>query len=627
MKRALLILVGVLVLGVAGAGGYVWWFLSRFDARAEIERRVEAATGRDCEIKGAVSVTFWPHLGFKGDDASLSNAPGGVAPYMLKAKSILIGAALEPLLRQRRLEVSELHLVEPKLNFEVDTQGRPNWILRPVAPSPPVEAPQQTPPSQPQRPSAARVESFSLNGMKIIDGTIGYANYKTRTAYVLSDVDLEAELDGMDAPLKLKGEANFRDQRAQVDLTLGRFRALTTGAETPLMATLEAAPLSATFDGTFDIRTGAVMGATTARGPSLRNLAAWAGASLGQGPGLGVFAVSGRLTIGPRRYAFENAAVEIDAVKGRGDFLIEQGPLKPFLSGRIEIPSIDLNPYLAPRVEASGAEVVAITAVDVKTPGWSETAISLSGLKAINANLEITTGALQILNTKLDRTQVNFVLNDGYLAATLPELQMYGGNGTARIEVDARTPEIVVRNELAVQKVNARAFFEAAFGFTKLEGTAKIDWGLTSRGANQKQMMSSLTGTANFAFQNGALNGVNLGGLSRTIRNAVRGEMIAPNARTPFSSFTASVKAADGVLATSDLVMVTPEARINAIGVIDMGGRAVDMRLTPRLSGIAVPFRASGPWGTIGYQSDFLGRARGPIEARVKAVQAKAPRR
>ena len=68
MKRVLLILVAVLVLLVAAGAGYGWWFLSRFDARAEIERRVEAATGRDCEIKGAVSVTVWPAIGFKGAD-------------------------------------------------------------------------------------------------------------------------------------------------------------------------------------------------------------------------------------------------------------------------------------------------------------------------------------------------------------------------------------------------------------------------------------------------------------------------------------------------------------------------------------------------------------------------------
>jgi AsmA protein len=623
MMRVLLILLAVVVLLAGGTAGYVWWFLSRFDARAEIERRVEAATGRDCEITGAVSVTFWPRLGFKGADASLANAPSGVAPHMLEAKEILIGAALEPLLRQRRLEVHELFLVKPQLNFEVDPQGRPNWILRPVAPSPP----QQPAPSQPSKRSAARVETFSLHGMKVIDGTVGYANYRTRTAYVLEDVDLDAELDGMDAPLKLNGEATYRGQRARVDLTLGRFRALTTGAETPLMATLEAAPLSATFDGSLDIKTGGVTGAATARGPSLRNLATWAGAPLGQGPGLGAFSVAGRLTFGARRYAFENAAFEIDAVTGRGDFLVEQGPKKPFLSGRLEIPSIDLNPYLAPRVEASGVQVATVTAVDVKAPGWSELPISLGGLKAINANLEITTGQLQILKTRLDRAQVNFVLNDGYLAATMPELEMYGGNGTGRLEIDARTPVIVFRNELAMQKVNARAFFEAAFGFTKLEGTAKIDWGMTSRGSTQKELMATLSGTGAFTFQNGALNGVNLGGLSKTIRNAVRGEMVSPTARTPFSSFTATVKAADGVVATNDLAMVTPEARINAIGVIDMAGRAVDMRLTPRLSGIAVPFRASGPWGQIGYQSDFLGRARPAIEARVRAVQAKAPRR
>ena len=139
--------------------------------------------------------------------------------------------------------------------------------------------------------------------------------------------------------------------------------------------------------------------------------------------------------------------------------------------------------------------------------------------------------------------------------------------------------------------------------------------------------MSSLAGTGAFAFQNGGLRGVNLGGVSRTIRNALRGEMVNPAARTPFSSFTATIKAADGVLATKDLVMVTPDARLSAIGVIDIGARALDMRLSPRLSGVAVPFRASGGWAQIGYASDFLGRARPAIEARVRAVQAKAPAR
>jgi AsmA protein len=623
MKRALLALGAILVLGVAGVAVYTWWFLSRFDARGEIERRVEAATGRDCEIRGAVSVTVWPTLGFKGEDASLANAPGGVAGHILEAREIIIGAALQPLLRQRRLEVHELYLREPRIVFEVAADGRPNWILRPEAPA---SQPQQPTPAQPSKPSAARIDSFSLHGMRVIDGRFAYANYRTKTAYILEDVDAEADLDGMDAPLTLKGEGTYRGERAKVDLTLGRFRALTNGDETPLKATLEAAPLQATFDGSFGVKTGAVVGEVTARGPSLRNLAAWAGAPLGKGPGLEAFAVAGRVTFGARRYAFENAAIEIDQVKGRGDFLVEQGPRAPFFSGRLEIPALDINPYLAPRTEAGGVQVATVQEVDVKAPGWSTLPIGLGGLKAVNANLEITTGKLDFLKTTLDRAQVNFVLNDGYLAATIPELQMYGGNGTARLEVDARTPDVVIRNELAVQKVDAQRFFSAAFGYGGLEGTAKIDWGLTTHGKTQKELMAALAGTGAFTFTDGAVRGVNLGGVARTIRNAMRGEMVTPTARTPFSRFTATVRAADGVIATSDLVMVASDARIGGIGVIDMGGRAVDLRLTPRLSGIAVPFRAHGPFGKVGYESDFLGRARPAIEARVRAVQAKAPR-
>lgn len=622
MKRVLLILVALVVLLGAGAVGYAWWFLSRFDARAEIEKRVEAATGRDCEIKGAVSITFWPAIGFKGADARLANVAGGSAPQMLTAKGVVIGLALEPLVRERRLVVHEFILNQPVVSLEVDRAGRPNWIFKPE-----VAAPSPNPaPQQPSRP-AAKVEGFSLSGMKVIDGRFSYANFKSRTSYLLEDVDAKVDLNGMDAPLNVAGEATWRGQRTKVELTVGVFRALTTGGVTSLKSKLESAPLTATLDGELDVKTGGVSGDVAASGPSLRGLSDWAGNSLGQGPGLENFAVSGRLTVGPRRYAFENASVEIDNVKGRGDFLIEQGPTKPYLSGRLEIPTLDLNPYLAPRTDPAGVQVATVSQVDVKAPGWSELPISIGGIKSINANLELTTGPLQILKTTLDRTQISFVLLDGYLAATMPELELYGGNGTARFEIDARAPEIIVRNELAVQKVDAQRFFAAAFGFTNLEGTAKIEWGMSSKGANQKALMSSLAGTGSFAFQNGGLRGVNLGGVSRTIRNAMRGEMVHPTARTPFSTFTATVKAADGVLATSDMVMVTPDARINAIGVIDMGARNLDMRLAPRLSGVAVPFRASGGWTEIGYASDFLGRAKPAIEARVRAVQAKAPKR
>jgi AsmA protein len=393
--------------------------------------------------------------------------------------------------------------------------------------------------------------------------------------------------------------------------------------------TITAAPVKATFTGTVDVRTGGLTGDVTAAGPSLRSFLGWIGAPMGSGPGFEAYDISGNLTVGPKRLAFDNTTIRIDQVQSRGDFLLEQGGAKPLLSGRLEIIALDLNPYLKPRPTEGGVEVATIQTVDVAAPGYSELPIDLSGLKALNANLDLTTGPLQVLKVKLDRTKLAFVLNDGYLAATMSELQMYGGNGTGHFEIDARGPDVTIRNELAVQKVDAKAFFTDAIGFDNLEGTAKLDWGFSSTGRTQTAKIAALAGTGAVTFTDGAIRGVDLGGVSRTIRNAMRRELVSPTARTPFTNFSASFKASDGVIATNDLKLDAANAKISAIGTIDAGKKELDLRLVPRLgsAGLPVPFRVLGPWTGLTYVSDILGRARPAIEARTRAVMAKAPKK
>ena len=618
MRRLFLVLGAIVALALAGGGAALWWFLSQFDARAEIVQRVKLATGRDFAIRGPVSVSLWPAIGFKGEDVVLANVAGGAAPHLLEAREIILGVALKPLLKHR-VEVTRFALTAPVLSLEVDAQGRPNWILRPTAP-----VTRRTPASP-----TARVEEVQFEGMSVTDGRISYANARTKTAYALDGVALTSTLKGLDGALDVDGKVNFRQQPVNLELRLGKFRALMTGGSTPLALSVDAPAVKGLLVGDLDVKSGGLAGDITATGPSLRGLAEWSGAPMAPGPGFEAFTVAGRVTAGPRRYAFENATIKIDAVEGRGDFLFEQSGRVPLLSGRLELKALDLNPYLQPRVVAAGsARVASIESVNVAAPGWSETPIDLTGLKTINANLELTTGPLLMHKVTLDRTRLAFVLNDGYLAATLSELAMYGGNGTGRFEIDARTPAVTIRNELAVQAVDARRFFADAFGFSNLEGTAKLDWGFSSTGHNQKEMIQALKGAGSAKFTTGVLHGVDIGGVSRTIRNALRHELTAPGARTSFSNLSANFRAADGVIATQDLRMDMADARITAIGVIDAGGRAIDMRLVPRLgsSGLPVPFRVSGPWTGINYAPDFLGRARPAIEARARAVIARAPR-
>jgi AsmA protein len=112
--------------------------------------------------------------------------------------------------------------------------------------------------------------------------------------------------------------------------------------------------------------------------------------------------------------------------------------------------------------------------------------------------------------------------------------------------------------------------------------------------------------------------------VATTIRNALRGELIAPEARTAFQGFSATFAVADGVLASDNLSFNTADLRIPGIGVIDVGTRRIDLRLAPRSprGGVVFPFSIRGPWTQIAYASDMNDRAQAEILARVREVEA-----
>ena len=59
-KRIAMIVAGSLVALLIMGAGLLTYLVLRLDVRGEIERNVEAATGRDLTINGAVGVSYWP---------------------------------------------------------------------------------------------------------------------------------------------------------------------------------------------------------------------------------------------------------------------------------------------------------------------------------------------------------------------------------------------------------------------------------------------------------------------------------------------------------------------------------------------------------------------------------------
>ena len=125
----------------------------------------------------------------------------------------------------------------------------------------------------------------------------------------------------------------------------------------------------------------------------------------------------------------------------------------------------------------------------------------------------------------------------------------------------------------------------------------------------------------------GTLHGVDLGGVSRTVRNALRGELTAPEARTPFQGFSATFAIGNGVLASDNLSFNTPDLRIPGLVVVDFPQRRIDARLAPRSAGsfVVFPFSARGPFaGPLAYDHDIGDRTQREVRAMIARVRANA---
>ncbi|MDX2236198.1 MAG: AsmA family protein [Hyphomonadaceae bacterium] len=608
------------LLGAAAVGLY--FFLPREQIRAQVERLIEAQIGRDVTFAGAFRPSLYPVLGFRADDVSVANVANGRAATFAAAEGLAVGVEVIPFL-QGRLIVTELVLQKPAISLEIDAEGRPNWLFAPrpgAAPAPP--RPTKTPPAE---------QDMRLHDVRIVDGLISQNDFRANVGWMVEDVDLQSSIVSLAAPMEIDGALTYRGERVELEIDQARPRALMRGEATDMAVALRAAPMVARLQGRLDPRAETFVGAGQASGESLRRVAAWLGAPMAPGAGFERFSVDGRLNAARASLSIENATMSLDQLQGRGDLLIETQRAKPYVSGRLELQALDLNPYLAPPPAAAGAAAPAsaeptgvAAGVDLSADAYDRTPVDLSGMGAFNANLELTANAFTFQRLRTERAQLSMVLNDGFLAATLHRMQLYGGAGSGRIEIDARQPALRLVQELVVDGVDVNRFLTDAAGFAQIEGRGEVGLRLVATGRSQADFMASMGGRVHVEVVTGALRGVDLGGIARTIRNALSGDLVAANARTPFTGMSATLTLSDGVAATDNLSLNTRNLAIRGIGVIDLNGQTLDLRVVPRDQGIAVPFRMQGPWAQLAYASDLRGRARPEIEAKVRAVQARA---
>ncbi|MDZ4868425.1 MAG: AsmA family protein [Alphaproteobacteria bacterium] len=587
--------------------------------KEQIIEQTRLATGRKLTIDGDLSISVWPALGVEVHKVRFANVEGAAEADMATMDSLVVGAELWPLL-SGALKVTEIRLVNPVINLEIDKNGRGNWLFEPQGAPAPAAGDQPPPASQ------TSSADFSFRDVTLAGGVLTYRDQRDGTAQRVEAINANVKLPSLDEPLIFDGGLTWNKEAITIATTVANPRALSTGGKSALKAKIEGEVMNAAFDGEVDAKTSAVTGKVDFATASARRLAAWAGVELPKVKGFGAMKLAGDLSADGGRIAFKETKLSLDGMNGSGNLSLDTTKARPYVKGDFTLDRLDLNPYMS----AGGGSGPA-GGGGGGMPKWSDAPIDFSPLTFVDADFDFAVNALAVGGLKIGRSALSIALSGGKMRANLKQLALYGGNGTGVIALDGSGATPVIGLDLNVSGVQGAPFLTDLAGFNRLEGTGSIVAKVTAAGKSQRAWMKSLGGNARIKFVDGAIKGVNLAEIARTIQSVLTGSAVGGAAKTDFAELSGSFVIRNGVAANKDLKLLNPFVRLNGAGIIDLGNQTLDYKVEPKavssikgqggrdsLSGIGIPFRIRGPWSNPSYEPDLSGVLPGALDSIMK---------
>jgi len=631
MKKALVAVIFVVVAAIVALPS----LLPVDKVKAQLTEQVKAATGRDLLINGKVSMSVIPSLSVQVVNVALSNPAGFRAKELVRLGELDVKLKLLPLL-SGNLEIDSFVLVDPVISLEVTRDGRADWVFDSGVAAPAKVQDGTVKPAD-VKAGGGSLSDIHLGDVRIVNGKLAYIDDKANSSETVDALDLRVSLTSLDQPLSMKGGLKWRGQAVSLGVDLGKPRVLVDGrGMTPVSVTIGTDPVKVSVAGDVNGADKTLVGVVDLSAPSVRGLVAWATAKPldAPGSGLGPLSLKGKLTAGGGRVAFTQAALSLDAIKAAGDFSVDVTGAKSKIKATLDVETLDVNPYLPPDSqdkvnEGSKAASDGKPAPAGKKQDWSDDPIDASALKAVEADMTLSVGAIKLRRIQLGKTRLQVSLHDGKLAADLSELALYKGTGKGRVALDGTQSGVGLDAAFSLKGVAAEPFLTDAAGFDRIEGTGNFDVQIAGRGGSQRQIVSSLAGKGAITFLDGAIKGINVANMLRNVGSAFTDT--GGTQKTDFAELSGTFTIASGIVSNQDLTLKAPVLRVGGAGAVDLPKRTVNYRITPKVaatiegqggkqdaSGLTVPVIVEGPWDNMSFRPDVAAMVKGNAGQAVK---------
>lgn len=611
MKKLLAIVGGILVLLIVVAVA-VPFLVPTETYKNQVQKQVQAATGRDLSIAGDVGFSLLPSTTLTVNKLALSNPEWAQEDYLARLDSLKV--KVDPwALFGGELKVQSFVLQNPVIQLEIGKDGTPSWQF---GTSDGAEAS-----GDGGGGGSMPLQDITLKDVRLANGEVVYFDARSGVRHRVTNVNASLALQTLDGPFSADGSLAYNGETLDVALDTGPPRGLLAGKPTDVTLSLESEPITLSYDGS--VTQGSpqkLEGEIDVAIPSMQNLAAWAGQPLDASEDtFQTFELAGSVKGTGQRYSFDADRIVFDKIEGNGELGVDLGGPKPSVAGELNLARLDVTPYMPPPTEPATDGADGGGGDDSAPPPrteWSDAPIDVSALGMANVDFDLSVESIKAREIEVGKSALSVRLLEGELVADLTELRLYEGRGTGRVRVDSR-PDVPAFNMVFdLKDVAARPLLADAAGFERLEGTGNIRFDVTGKGRSQKAIVNNLNGDGAVRFTDGAIVGLNLAKMVRNVGNAFTGD--GGTQKTDFAELAGTFTIRDGVLRNDDLVMLNPLLRIRGEGMSDIAARTVDYRVTPKAvaslqgqggdvteSGVAVPVIIEGPWHDIGYRPDL----------------------
>ena len=404
----------------------------------------------------------------------------------------------------------------------------------------------------------------AIDRVKVIDGIVAFSNLRDRVESRIEGINAEA-LIGADRKIKLTGSAKTANGPIKFDIR---------GTAPPPPLERQNIPLEIGLD---------------APGLLQASLAARAEVRL-NGSTVMINGLSGALGDSP----FNGwAAVDLAS--------------KPLIKLDLDFQRLDLSGAKAPA--SSGAQA------------WSNATFDVSGLNYVDAQVRASAADLTIAGAHLAPAAIDATLGGGVLKVRFSNLGAYGGQASGEVTADASAAEPGFALNIDLAGVRALPLLAGVADFDKLDGKMQAKISVRAAGTSQRAIMSGLSGTAFVVFRDGAIRGLNVARMIRSLTSGtLSGWQEKQDQVTDLTQLSASFKIDKGQAATTDLNLVGPLVKMTGLGTIDLGTRQIAFRVEPKLVmttegqgrasdpvGLGIPVMIDGPWAQPRIYPDMAG--------------------